>query len=139
MMFVAGRSAVLRCCGRSAVAELLTCRGASADWQGRSGEPSGRRCWQGNTAASRPGEDSRDVASKQPAVRLNSLLEVVSLKKIHQHIVLIALADLCGEEVRSGDYLVPLLLPEGEGSRGGTRGMGGSGIRGGTRGVGGSG
>ena len=128
MMFVAGRSAVLRCCGRSAVAELLTCRGASADWQGRSGEPSGRRCWQGNTAASRPGEDSRDVASKQPAVRLNSLLEVVSLKKILRHIVLIALADL-----------VPLLLPEGEGSRGGTRGMGGSGIRGGTRGVGGSG
>ena len=30
-----------------AVAELLTCRNASADWQGRSGEPSGRCCWHG--------------------------------------------------------------------------------------------
>ena len=47
--------------------------------------------------------------------------------------VVIALADLCGEGVRSGDYLVPLLLPEGEGCRDDTAG------RGGTRGVGGSG
>ena len=33
--------------GWGTVAELLTCRDAGADWQGRGGEPSGRCCWQG--------------------------------------------------------------------------------------------
>ena len=33
--------------GRGAVAEQLTCRDASADWQGRGGEPAGRCCWPG--------------------------------------------------------------------------------------------
>ena len=64
------------------------------------------------------GEDSRDTAKKRPAILLKSLLEIVSLSKILRHIVLIALANLCGEEMRSGDYLVPLLSPKCEGSAG---------------------
>ena len=57
MRFVAGQGAVAEQLPVGAVAELLTCRNASADWQGRSGEPSGRCCWPGRRGGAAAGSE----------------------------------------------------------------------------------
>ena len=58
MRFVAGQGAVAeQLLAGGTVAELLTCRNASADWQGRSGEPSGRCCWPGRRGGAAAGSE----------------------------------------------------------------------------------
>ena len=106
MRFVAGRSAagdgakrksVLKSCrsagdpawktmrqhreaaaGRGAVAEQLTCRDASADWQGRGGEPSGRCCWPGRRGTARRKEPWPNDNNIAPIARSNRGYERIS-------------------------------------------------------------
>ena len=57
MRFVAGQGAVAEQLPVGTVAELLTCRDAGADWQGRGREPSGRCCWPGRRGGAAAGSE----------------------------------------------------------------------------------
>ena len=63
---------------RGAVAEQLTCRDASADWQGRGGEPSGSSCWPGRRSTARRKEPWPNDNNIAPIARSNRGYERIS-------------------------------------------------------------
>ena len=58
--------------------EQLTCRDASADWQGRGGDPSGSSCWPGRRGTARRKEPWPNDNNIAPIARSNRGYERIS-------------------------------------------------------------